>query len=93
MAKVKKKIQLRYITDPGHGWAEVPATLAFAVGVGTDFTSRNAMLYLEEDCEMAALERALKRNGYSPEFVEMYVDNFDTWLAGDQWPHIPKEIA
>ena len=44
-----KKIELRYIEDPGHGWAEVPSTLAKAIGIGTDFTYRNDMLYLEED--------------------------------------------
>ena len=86
-----KKIRLRYITDPGHGWAEVPETLARGTGIGTDYTQRNAMLYLEEDCEMADLERALKKAGYKPEFFECYVDDFDAWLDSDAWPGIPKE--
>ncbi len=92
MAKTKtqKKIELRYITDPGHGWAEVPETLCKSVGLGTDFTYRNGMLYLEEDCEMGDLDRALKKHGYEPEYVDMYVDDFDAWLDGDQWPNIPK---
>jgi hypothetical protein len=90
MAKPAKKIELRYITDPGHGWAEVSDTLARGIGLGTDFTYRNGMLYLEEDCEMGDLERALKRKGYAPSFVECYVDDFDAWLDGDAWPNIPK---
>ena len=86
----RKKIELRYITDPRHGWAEVPAPLARQIGIGTDFTSRNCMLYLEEDCEMGDLDRALKKAGYKPDYVEMYVDDFDAWLDGDVWPSIPK---
>jgi hypothetical protein len=89
----KKPMQLRYITDPSHGWAEVPAVLAFAIGLGTDFTSRNEMLYMEEDCEMSDLDRALNRAGYKPEYVEMYVDDFDAWLDGDVWPNIPTEVS
>jgi hypothetical protein len=90
-AKPKKHIQLRYIADPGHGWAEVPSVLCKAIGLGTDFTERNGVLYLEEDCEMSDLDRALKKHGYKPEYVEMYVDDFDQWLGGDVWPQIPKE--
>lgn len=86
-----KKIELRYITDPGHGWAEVSDCLAKSLGLGTDFTSRNGMLYLEEDCEMGDLDRALKRKGYAPSYVECYVDDFDAWLEADAWPNIPKE--
>lgn len=88
-----KKIELRFIEDPGHGWAEVPETLAKAIGIGTDFTYRNAMLYLEEDCEMADLEKALKKAGYEPTFVDCYVDDFDAWLDGDAWPNIPQVEA
>lgn len=84
-----KKISLRYITDPGHGWAEVSETLAKSVGLGTDFTCRNGMLYMEEDCEMGDLDRALKRKGYAPSYVECYVDDFDAWLEADAWPNIP----
>ena len=87
-----KKIQLRYIEDPGHGWAEVPSTLAKAIGIGTDFTYRNDMLYLEEDAEMTELDEALKMHGYKPTYVECYVDDFDAWLDGTEWPNIPKEV-
>lgn len=85
-----KKITLRFIEDPGHGWAEVPETLAKAIGIGTDYTYRNAKLYLEEDCEAADLEKALKKAGYSAEYVNCYVDDFDAWLEGDVWPEIPR---
>jgi hypothetical protein len=89
--KSDKKVQLRYIEDPGHGWAEVPSTLAKAIGIGTDFTYRNDMLYLEEDCEMQELESALTSQGYDWSYAGCYVDDFDAWLEGAAWPDIPKE--
>lgn len=91
--RVPKKITLRFIEDPGHGWAEVPETLAKAIGMGTDFTYRNGMLYLEEDCEVAGLEAALAEHGYTHTFVDCYVDDFDAWLDGDVWPMIPQEAT
>ena len=87
--KTKKKIQLRYIEDPGHGWAEVSDCFATSLGLGTDFTYRNGMLYLEEDCEMGDLDRALEKHGYVPQYVSCYVDDFDEWLGSDYWPGIP----
>lgn len=88
-----KKIELRYIEDPGHGWAEVPSTLSKALGLGTDFSQRNDMLYMEEDCEMQELESALTAQGYDWSYVGCYVDDFDAWLDGDAWPNIPKETS
>lgn len=87
---MSKKITLRFIEDPGHGWAEVPCTLAERIGLGRDFSYRNDMLYLEEDCEMQGLDAALEEHGYQCEYVECYVDDFDSWLDGDIWPQIPE---
>lgn len=86
---MSKKITLRFIEDPGHGWAEVPVTLAKRIGLGQDFSYRNDMLYLEEDCEARELDDALKKHGYECEFRSCYVDSFDDWLEGDVWPDIP----
>jgi hypothetical protein len=85
----KKKIELRHITDPCHGWIEVPETLSKSLGLGIDYPSRDGMLYMEEDAEWLALEDALKAAGYKPSYVEMYVDDFDVWLDGGDWPAIP----
>lgn len=84
-----EKIELRFIEDPGHGWAEVPASLAKTLGLGTDYTYRNRILYLEEDCEMQDLEDALASKGYEWSYLECYVDDFDAWLESDAWPGIP----
>jgi hypothetical protein len=88
---VSKTVELRYIEDPGHGWAEVPTTLAKSLGIGTDFTYRDDMLYLEEDAEMQILEDALHSKGYDWSYACHYVDDFDAWLDGTEWPNIPKE--
>lgn len=88
-----KQIELRFIEDPGHGWAEVPDTLCRAIGLGTAFTQRNGKMYLEEDCEAADLDRALKKHDYAVTYVDCYVDDFDQWLGGDVWPNIPQETS
>ena len=89
-AKSAKKIELRFIEDPGHGWAEAPETLCKSLGLKEYSAQRNGMLYFEEDCEVAVLERKLKKAGYEPKFVECYVESFDAWIEGDEWPQIPK---
>lgn len=49
---------MRYITDAGHGWLEVPLDLyPEAAECGTGFgyiDSKARIIYLEEDCEMGA---------------------------------------
>jgi len=94
MAKKKaaaaKKLELRYIEDPGHGWAEAPETLCRTLGLNEYSAERNGMRYFEEDCEMTDLEEGLIKAGYKPKFVECYVDDFDEWLDSGVWPEIPK---
>lgn len=98
MAKTKaarKKpaaVTLRFISDPGHGWAEVPAALCKKLGLGTDFAERGRFFYLEEDEEATRLDRALKRHGVKATFVGHEVDDFDNWVAGPQWPYIPAAV-
>lgn len=88
-----KKLELRFIADPGHGWAEVPETLVKSLGLKEYSAQVNGMMYFEEDCEIQDLEKALKKAGYAPHFVECYVDDFDRWLESDVWPAIPEVQA
>jgi hypothetical protein len=85
-----KKIQLRFIEDPSHGWAEVPETLCKALGLTEWSAQCNGMMYFEEDCEVADLEEALKKHQYRHTFVSCYVDSFDRWLESTEWPDIPS---
>jgi len=46
----------RFITDPGHGWLEVPLSELVALGIAQDiskcsYLSANGIAYLEEDCD------------------------------------------
>ena len=84
-----KKIQLRYIADPGYGRAEISDCFATSLGLGTDYPCRNGMLYLEEHCGMPGLLAALEKHGYDWSWVDCYVDDFDAWLDSDAWPNIP----
>lgn len=94
-AKKKPKptsVTLRFISDPGHGWLEVPKSLCKKIGMGTDFPSRGGFCYLEEDCECTDFDRAAKRHGVSFVTAGHEVDDFEYWLGGEQWPYIPAAI-
>lgn len=82
----KFEVTLRFISDPGHGWAEVPAILCRALGLDDEYTRRDGWCYLEEDCEVHDLEKAAARHGVDIAFKEVYVDDFDDWLDSKMWP-------
>ena len=91
-AKKPQSVTLRFISDPGHGWLEVPKPLCKKLGLGTDFPGRGNFCYLEEDAECTDFERAAKRHGVSFFTAEHEADDFDHWLGGDQWPYIPGAV-
>ena len=88
----QQSVPLRFISDPGHGWLEVPEALCKKLGLGTDFPNRKGFCYLEEDAECTDFDRAAKRHGLSFVTPEHEVDSFDQWLSGKQWPYIPAWI-
>lgn len=94
-AKKKTKTQavtLRFISDPGHGWLEVPKSMCKKLGMGTDFPSRGSYCYLEEDAECAEFDRAAAKHGVSFITADHEVDSFAHWFEGEQWPYIPAGI-
>jgi hypothetical protein len=91
MAK-KKAVVLRYISDPGHGWVEAPVELLKTLRLGTDFTRRGNLCYLEEDEEATRLDRALKKRGITVTFADSEVYDFDSWLGGDDWPYVAARV-
>lgn len=56
-------IKIQFISDPGHGWAEVPMQLIRDLGIADQISSFSYRLgdtaYLEEDCDAALLIRTL----------------------------------
>lgn len=57
-------MKLRYITDPGHGWLEVPRGLLEVLGIQDKITSYSYInlgyVYLEEDLDMQTFVQALR---------------------------------
>jgi hypothetical protein len=92
MEGVMAKTVLRFISDPGHGWVEVPVDLLEKLRLGTDFPRRGDMCYLEEDGEASQLDDAIKRSKREVTYADAEVYSFDEWLAGDDWPYIPARI-
>ena len=76
---------LQFISDPGHGWLQVPfTTFMQAVRAGTHFTHysyvqpRTGMIYLEEDYDAAQFRRWADAHGYKfqVEYTSTDVDSF-----------------
>ncbi len=61
------KLTLNYYQDPSHGWVKVPITLLKQLGIEQDISHysymRNNYAYLEEDCDLSRLLKALDSNG------------------------------
>lgn len=87
-----KTATLRFISDPGHGWLEVPKSMCKKLGLGTDFPSRGKYCYLEEDAECTDFDRAAAKHGVLFVTADHEVDDFEHWFGGPQWPYIPAAI-
>jgi len=61
-------------SDPGHGWCKVSRKFLTKLGIAGKISSysyqRNDMVYLEEDCDLGLLIKALRDNGVAVEFRE-----------------------
>lgn len=72
-------IELTLHTDPAHGWAEVPLSLVDSLGIADKIShysytdGKNA--YLEEDCDLAVLIKALKALDMDYHLTEKYSHN------------------
>ena len=55
-------MKFRFISDPGHGWLEVPVDLvdrAGVIGAVSKYSyHKGDLLYLEEDCDASQIGRA-----------------------------------
>ena len=67
-----------FITDPGHGWLQVPLEDVHALGIA-DKISRYSYVdqkfaYLEEDVDAGRFIEALKENHIEFQYVERHTD-------------------
>lgn len=61
------KLTLNYYQDPGHGWVKIPiktlVRLKIAHKISNYSYMRDKYAYLEEDCDLSLLLKALDSNG------------------------------
>jgi len=71
-------VKFRFISDPGHGWLEVPISFVRAMGIASKVSPysylKGDMAYLEEDCDAYLLLQELKRQNINYELDEVYQD-------------------
>lgn len=72
-------MQFRFISDPGHGWLEVPMQLIEVLGIKSKISAysyrKGDLAYLEEDCDAAEFMQACKTQGIEVKFNEVYQEH------------------
>lgn len=86
-------IEIKYFTDPGHGWAACKIETLHALGIAGQISfysyMRGKTAYLEEDCDFALLLDALTRAGIEYRINEKHTDrrhpirSYDTYTAAE----------
>ena len=70
---------LKFYSDPGHGWLAVKRELLNDLGIAAKVSyysyERGKTVYLEEDCDMPILIRALDQRGIAVQLEERRTDN------------------
>ena len=73
-------MKINFITDPGHGWLEVPIAEVFRTGIYKKISPYSYVsdthLYLEEDCDMGLYVKALERTSEIIHLNELFVNCF-----------------
>jgi hypothetical protein len=72
---------LTFITDPGHGWLQVPLAELDELGIRSEITpysyKNGRFAYLEEDCDLGVYLDARQAQGFPPPvLLEKYMDHF-----------------
>jgi len=69
-------MNFRFISDPGHGWVEVPMQLIELLGIKSKISAysyrKGTMAYLEEDCDAFEFVQACKAQGIDVKFDNVY---------------------
>jgi hypothetical protein len=79
-----------YITDPGHGWLQVPVEHVIMLGIDKDITPFSyrwhGMAYLEEDLDMATFCRKYKeRFGVLPTIKDTHTNSESPIRRMEHW--------
>ena len=69
----------RFITDPGHGWLEVPRAELDSLGIAHKISEysyqKGELAYLEEDCDFAVFHAAKAARAEPVQYSELYQEN------------------
>lgn len=69
-------MKFRFISDPGHGWLEVPMQLIEVLGIKDKISQYSYrmgnMAYLEEDCDAHEFITACRTQGITVEYDDVY---------------------
>jgi hypothetical protein len=69
----------RFISDPGHGWLEVPIAEINRLKISgkiSNYSYKNGeMAYLEEDCDASLFMKAKLAQNESLEFFDIFQEN------------------
>jgi hypothetical protein len=86
-----KKISIKVFADPGHAWARFPKAKLVSLGIADKISTYSYMnganAFLEEDCDLSVLIRALIERGYEIKFNESHANkqskirNYSTYRA------------
>ena len=86
-----KKISIKVFADPGHAWARIPKAKLVQLGIADKISPYSYMnganAFLEEDCDLSVLVRALIERGYEIKFNESHANkqskirNYSTYRA------------
>jgi hypothetical protein len=72
-------LTFKYYSDPAHGWVAVKKKLLVELGIADQISPysyhKGQTAYLEEDCDAARLEHALKQNGITVSYVTKTTNN------------------
>lgn len=73
-----KSIIIKVYNDPGHAWGAVKRSILFDLGLLGEISpysyQRGKTVYLEEDCDLFKLQKALELRGVLYTFIEKYTD-------------------
>jgi N-acetyl-anhydromuramyl-L-alanine amidase AmpD len=73
-----KKISIKVFADPGHAWARFPKAKLVSLGIADKITSysyqNGSNAFLEEDCDLYTLIKALSERGYEIKFNESHTN-------------------
>lgn len=71
-------MHLRFISDPGHGWLEVPMQMVEQLEIKEQITAysyrKGDLAYLEEDCDAYVFLQTCRDQGFEYQLEEVFED-------------------